>query len=191
MENYHKLSSWSAYHAKIADITLDKLTFSCEGKTYVTPFDPPMTSYREARERVVEMDKECVSALGRSDITISRYAFPTGWYLGLFTLVATVFVVFSTRRNFASGGLIASVVPDFFRRFCSAIQPYLFWGMVAIHGTETYVFVTSRLIKHNVNVMNPVFWNWAGDCFISGVGAFQRFDAMVNQKRIEKERQKH
>ena len=74
MENYHHVSSWTAYDAKISDITLEKLTFSCAGKTYVTPFNPPMTSYREARERVVEMDKECVSALGRSDITISQYS---------------------------------------------------------------------------------------------------------------------
>jgi len=175
MENYHQVSSWTAYDAKISDITLDKLTFSCGGKTYVTPFSPPMTSYREARERVVEMDKECVSALGRSDITISQYAFPTGWYLGLFMLVTVTLAAFSTRSNFAPGGLIASVVPDAFRRFCSAIQPYLFWGMIAIHGTETWVFTRSRLIKHNVNVMNPVFWNWAGDCFIEGVGAFNRY----------------
>ena len=134
-----------------------------------------MTSYREARERLVDMDKDCVTALGRSDITVREYTFPTGWHLALFCTVSATLMAFSLRSNFAAHGMIARLVPDAFRRFCWTIQPYLFWGMILIHGAETANMARGRLIKHNVNMNDANYWKWLGDCFIEGVGAYDRF----------------
>ena len=133
-----------------------------------------MTSYREARERLVDMDKECVSALDRSDITIKEYTPPKGWYLALFMLVTATFISFGRRSNFAPGGVIASVVPDVFRRFCWTIQPFILYGMLLIHTAEMIHLGRGRLRRHNVNIRNPQYWMWMGDCFIEGVGAYNR-----------------
>ena len=174
LEHYHNIPSFLAYGGRITDVTLDRVTFACRGHTYDTPLKPAMTSYREARERLVDMDKQCVHALGRSDITVREYTVPRGFYLALFITVCVTLVAFSRKDNFAPGGLIASLVPDAFRRFCSTIQPFLFYGMLALHGAEAVHMGRGRLSKHNVNIRAPVYWLWTADCFVEGVGAYHR-----------------
>lgn len=133
-----------------------------------------MTSYREARERVVEMDKDCVSALNRSDITVKEFVAPYGWHLAEFILVSAVFVGFSTRSSFVPSSILSSILPSVFRRFCWTIQPYLLTLMVVLHTWETVNFSQSRLRKHNVNVRSSIYWLWIGTTFIEGVSSFMR-----------------
>ncbi|KAG8627133.1 hypothetical protein KVT40_004616 [Elsinoe batatas] len=191
LEHYHKQSSWSAYSARITDVTLSDITFQSDAGRFSTPLNPPMTSFREARERLVAMDKECVQALGRSDITIRDFETPYGWYLYLFIIVSATFVAFSRRANFAPNSLAAAIMPDVLRRFNYAIQPYLLFGLFAIHGTEAYVMANGRLKKHNVNMRTKTFWLWVGDAFIEGFGSFHRFDKIVKEKQAAKAQQKH
>lgn len=54
LEHYAKLPSWTAYDGAVADISLDSMTMTCGSRTHRIPFDPPMASYRDARERVVQ-----------------------------------------------------------------------------------------------------------------------------------------
>ncbi|TKX24037.1 hypothetical protein C1H76_3605 [Elsinoe australis] len=191
LEHYHGQSAWSAYSGKITDVSLSDITFQSEAGSFKTVIEPPMASFREARERLVAMDKECVAALDRSDITIREWQPPYGWYLALFVTVSVTFLAFSTRSNFALDSLFAAILPDFFRKFCYAIQPYLLVFLLVVHGAETFTMASGRLKRHNVNIRTLVYWQWVGDTFIEGVGAFNRFDKLVRQKQIAKAQQKH
>lgn len=133
-----------------------------------------MTSYREARERVVEMDKECLVGLGRSDITVIEYIPPHGFYLALFMTVSATLIAFSTRSIFEEGGYVSALVPGAFLRFCWIIQPFVFYPMLVIHGAEAYHMARGRLTKHSVNVRSRIWWQWLGSTFIEGVGSFDR-----------------
>lgn len=211
LENYHHLPGYQAYNGKISDASLEHIAFECAGLKYRTALDPPMTSFREARERLVQMDKECLKALDRSDITVKEYIPPTGLYLVLFLIVSTTLVAFSSKGNFEAGSLISGIVPNWFAKFCWTIQPFIFYGMCFIHGAEAAHMSRGRLRKHNVNVRSRVWWSWMGTTFIEGVGAYNRlvffpplsnvalfsnqddgrFDHMIRQKRAEKDKQKH
>lgn len=168
------MASYTAYDGKITDVSLSRLTFSCGGKTLCTPFDPPMTSYREARDRVVEMDKECVSALGRSDITVKEFLLPYGWHTAEFILVSAVFIGFSMRSNFAPGSILSHYLPLRLLYFCWKIQPSLLTFMLIVHGWETINFASSRLRKHNVKIRSRIYWLWIGTTFIEGISSFKR-----------------
>lgn len=174
LEYYHKLPGYKAYSGAISDVSLDALVFSCGHETYTTPFQPPLTSFREVRERVVQMDKDCLAGLSRSDITVQEFVPSHGPYLALFLTVTATFVAFSTRANFESGGLVAAFVPKAFAHFCWTIQPFVFYPMVLIHGCEAYYMATGRLRRHSVNMRSKTWWQWVGTTFIEGVGAFNR-----------------
>ncbi|KAG9965685.1 hypothetical protein KCU61_g1292, partial [Aureobasidium melanogenum] len=191
LENYHHLPSYQAYNGRISDVSLEYIAFECAGMNYRTPLDPPMSSFREARERLVQMDKECIEALDRSDITIKEFIAPTGLYLVLFVIVSTTLAAFRTRTNFESGSFISAMVPNSFARFCWTIQPLIWYGMLAIHGAETWYMARGRLRKHNINIRSRVWWLWTATTFIEGVGAYNRFDKLVQKKRAEKDKQRH
>jgi len=194
LEHYHLLSPFSAYNGTIKDISLHNLTLLCSGTVYETPFEPPMTSYREARERLVEMDKDCVTALKRSDVTVKEFIPP--WKTTAssinFPLCLATFLAFSFRSNFDAGtGLFTPLIPEGFRAFCWAIQPWLLTFLQVVHTIEALQMARSRLAKHNVNIRNPIFWLWTASTFVEGITCFKRFDGMIAKKEGEKASQKH
>jgi len=158
---------------------------------YRIPFEPPLESYREARERVVAMDKTCVEALGRSDITVNEFLWPKGLYALELGVVAATFVAFSQRWWFAPGEAVESFLGSGFARFAWSIQPWLLGGLFVIHGAELAWFVPARLRKHSVNVRSQVFWLWVVVMFLGGIFCSSRFDALVVRKRAAKEKQQH
>lgn len=141
---------------------------------YRTPLDPPMGSFREARERLVQMDKECVKAMDRSDITVKEFVPPTGSYLALFVIVSTTFLTFNSRSHFEAGSYLSAVLPGWFARFCWTVQPFVFWPMLVLHGLESWHMSRGRLRKHNVNMRTQVWWLWMATTFIEGVGSYNR-----------------
>ncbi|GAM86310.1 hypothetical protein ANO11243_043220 [Dothideomycetidae sp. 11243] len=191
LQHHHSQTVWSSSTGRITSISLSELTMSCSTGTFTTPFTPPMSSLREARERLVAMDKACVTALGVSDITIRTFPPPTGPFLAGCVIVVSTLVSFSSRGNFAPEGVIGSVVPEFFRRFCYAIQPILFTTVLGIHVVETVWMAFGRLRKYNVSPRSKVYWFWLGDAFCEGVGSYIRFDRLVKTKKMEKEKVKH
>ena len=193
MEHYHGLSSWKAYDSSVTGVDLTKMTFEAAGKTYSIPFEPPLSSYRETRERVVEMDKQCLEALNKSDITIKEFVPPTTSAFNAveFLVVAATFVAYSQRWWFARGGIVERVLGTSFARFCWIIQPWLITFMLALHGAEAIHFARSRLRRHSVNPRTLLYWKWVMTTFIEGIFAFRRFDRHVLVKRQEKEKQKH
>lgn len=132
-----------------------------------------MESYRDARERVVQMDKDCLSGLGRSDVTVQEWLPPKGFHAVIFAAVVITVVAFSRRDWFAPGSQVDAISPAF-ASFCFAIQPVLVPAMLIIHASEVVYMIRSRLAKHNVNVRTLVWWKWTSTTFVDGIGSFQR-----------------
>lgn len=175
----------------MTDMDLRSMTFACSGKIYTISLNPPMSSYREARERAVQLDKEALAGLGQSSITVKEYVPPTGFHAVNFLVVAATFLAYSRSWWFEPGGIVEHVLGAGFARFSHAIQPYLFLGMLGIHSAEVAYLVQYKLKKHSVNSRTLLYWQWIGSTFIEGVFAFQRFNQLVARKREEKEKQKH
>lgn len=173
------------------DIDLNGMAFVCGGKTYRLPFDPPMSTYREARERVVEMDKQCLQALGKSDITIKEFVPPTSLYLVEFMVIMATFIAYSQRWWFTKGAVVERILGHAFARFSWTIQPWLITFVVGIHVVELAYFIRNHLRRHSVNIRTALWWKWVGTTFIEGQFAYKRFNDLVSRKQEEKVKQKH
>lgn len=172
-------------------VDLNGITFACGNKTYRIPFEPPLSSYRETRERVVAMDKESLDGLDKSDITIKEVVPPHGFYALDFLVVAATFVAYSQRWWFGHGQIVERYLGSSFAKFCWVIQPWLISAMLLIHGAEAVWLARSYLSKHSVNIRSAVWWQWVFFGFMEGQFAFWRFHDLVRRKRAEKEKQKH
>ena len=138
-----------------------------------------MDSWRDARERLVRMDKDAIQALGRSDITVKQYRRPRGFHAVVFVTCAVTFAAFCRKSNFFPGSYLYEVLLKYFPRFasfCAKIQPILFYTMVALHAGEAITMANTRLRKHSVPVACRLWWAWVLSTFIEGVCAFQRYD---------------
>ena len=149
-----------AYDGKVVDISLEALELGYHGKKIKVPFVPPMSTYREARERVVLLDKECRQALGVSDVTVKQYLPPTGSYALPFLGIVTTMLAYSQRYWFGKGQLVERFLGSSFARFSFVIQPYLLGGLILIHGAEALYFAYAKLAKHSVNVRSANWWLW-------------------------------
>jgi hypothetical protein len=191
LQHHHNLSPWTAGSARMTAISLTAMTFLAGTKTYRIPFNPPLQSYAEARSRVVAMDKTCLAALGRSDITVAEYVRPTGLYAAALAICTAMFLAFSQRWWFAADGVVARVAGQGFAGFAWMIQPWVIWGLVLVHGGELVWFVRERLGRHSVNVRTREFWLWVVSEFVGGVFCSREFDGLVERKRVAKAKQAH
>ncbi len=202
LEHKHSLSSASASTAHLADIELSWMLITFRSPSFLpifttrvlVDFEPPLQSYKEVRERLVNMDKDAIEALGRDDITVKEYKRPRGFHTVVFTAVILTVAVFWTSRNFKPG----STLHDNFLYgspnitwFLRTVQPIVFWIIVTLHPVEALWMDRTRLRKHSVPRLSGLWWKWMLSTLVEGVGAFQRLDAMVMKKRLDKERQKH
>ena len=175
----------------MSEIDLNGMTLACGRQTHRIPFNPPMKSYRDARERIVEMDRECLQALGKSDITVKEFVPPTGLYAPNFIIIAATFLAYSQRWWFATGQMVERYLGSGFARFSYTIQPYLITAMIAIHGTEVIYFISNHLRRHSVNPRTSLWWMWVFFAFTEGQFCFKRFNDLISRKREEKTKQKH
>jgi hypothetical protein len=175
----------------MSSIDLLGITVLCRTKPYRIPFDPPMTSYREARDRVVQLDQECRAALKQASVNITEYAPPTGFGLFMFLLCGSVFIAYSQRWWFAAGGPVAKVLGEGFAKFSWNVQPILITLMVVIHGAEAWFMAMGKLPRYSVNPRTSTFWKWTLTNFVEGVTAQMRLDKLAERKMEEKARQQH
>ena len=175
----------------MTDVDLNGMTFSCGSKTYRIPFEPPMSSYREARERAVAMDKESIEGLDKSDITVKEFVPPYGFYALDFLIVTAAFLAYSQRWWFERGQVVEQYLGSGFAKFSWTIQPWLISGMLLIHGSEAVYMARNHLQRHSVNMRTLLWWQWTLVTFVEGFFAFRRFSDLVIRKREEKEKQKH
>ena len=205
LQHYNKLSPSMASNPHLDSFTLDQMTIKSSYGRSLIPLSPPLTSYAEARERMVQMNQTALTGLNLSSITINEYVPPMmGWQVLLFGLSLVSFVSFSpfgsrdlgpnaphSRVNllymfWSLGGLVPKL-----SYFAHDIATYMFVFLVVVHGGETIWLAVSRLRKHRVKVGSLVWWQWVLSCFVEGFGSFMRFDQLVREKEEEKAGKKH
>ena len=194
LEYFCGLSSFSARNACLDDVSLSALTMTANGNKYDVPIRPPMTDWSQVRPRVVAMDSEAVAGLGRSSITVKTYVKPYGFMLVIFIAAFLTFVNFSRRENFAPGSLLYDSILKYaprFAKFCWTVQPLVIYPMILLHGWEASYMARSRLLKHNVPIGSRLWLTWVCSSFIEGYGSFVRFDAVVEEERLRKDKSAH
>lgn len=158
------------------DVSLEKLTIDAGGQTLVIPLDPPMGSLRDARERLVDMDKQSVVGLNRSRVTLKEYRPPKGFPVLVFAACLGTYILHSRKENLLPGSLLYESVLKHFPRFAEFAyntRDYVIWPMIAIHVTEASI-MTGTLKKHSVPLFSRLWWLWTVSCFIEGMNSFQR-----------------
>ncbi|KAL9067580.1 MAG: hypothetical protein Q9161_006769 [Pseudevernia consocians] len=195
LQYYAQLSSFSARNAHLADISFNNLTIlSSNGTPHAIPVKPAMTSWSEARPRVVAMDAEAVAGLGASNITVRKYKPPRGFMTAVFVACALTYISFCRRANFEPGSIFYDTLlkkAPSFANFCRIIQPLLFWFMIVFHGGEAVWMAKGRLEKHTVRMFSRVWWMWVLSCYVEGIGSYVRFDECVREEQARKEGMKH
>ena len=75
---YSKLPLSHAKTSKLDSINLEHMIIESSFGRCLVPFNPPLESYSEARERVVAMHQECLRGLDVDEVVIDRYSLPSG-----------------------------------------------------------------------------------------------------------------
>lgn len=182
-------------NTQMTDINLEQMKFSCGNQQVVVAFNPPLKSLREARERLVQMDKDTLQALGRSDISISEYISPATklGHLLNFTQCVLAFLLLPRPANFRPGSLLYDNVlfrvPPF-ANFNAHFGWIVFLIMLPIHLFEAYS-MAKKLGRHGLSLADRVWWIWVGSAFIEGMPSFWRLDGLIGEKRREKDAKKH
>jgi hypothetical protein len=184
-------------NAQMTDISLNQMKFTCNGQQYTIAFDPPMKSLREARERVVQLDKEALQVLGRSDITIDKYIPPTAHlgHLWNFSQCLFSYLFLPPSSIWQPDSLLYDTVlyrVPTFANFVTYVGWWIVFGiMIPIHTIEAGVIARRLRTKHGLTPLDWVWWAWTGSCFIEGITCKWRLDKLVEEKRKEKDAKKH
>lgn len=171
-----------------------KFTYG-SGQTATIPFEPPLKSLREARERLVQLDKDALETLNRDSTPIKTFipASANPGHLFNFTQCLVAYVILSRGANFRPGSLLYDTllfrVPEF-AELLSTLRPYILSLMLAIHITES-VLMARKLSRHGLRPVDRLWWLWVGTCFVEGVTSFWRLDGWIMARREEKESRKH
>lgn len=177
-QHYCHTSSFAARNARILDVSLDSLVLDADGTRHRIPLEPPMESWRDARERMVKMDREATVALSKSDITIKEYRSPKGFQAVVFVAGLLTFALLSRRQNCYPGSFIHDnllrYVPAF-ATFTAKVRPWVLYPMLAIHIAEAVTMARSRLDKHTVPMLSRLWFTWTISTLIEGVGSFWRY----------------
>jgi hypothetical protein len=209
--HYCKLPTAQASTAKLTDIELTHLIISTSSTftNYATnrttarnyiPLTPPMSSFSEARKRLVAMHNESLAGLGMSEITVTRYEPPSSpLHLFVFALCLWSWLSFSYRPNLLPTAPVKAIydfwsVGGYWPGLASLsyfLQPFAISVMLVIHSSEAVYLARTRLRKHQVKIGSRIWWSWVMSNFIEGAGALQRFDAIVRDKEEEKKRKQH
>jgi len=196
LQHFAHLSPISARNAHLADFTFSSLTIlSSKEQAHTIPITPSMTSWADARPRVVAMGQEAVAALKKSSITVKRYKPPRSYMTAIMAASALTFILFSRRANFLPGSLLYNLLllnhmPNF-ANFCWKIQPLVIYPMLVLHSAEAAHMQRSRLEKHTVRIFGWVWWAWMGSAFVEGFTSFWRFDEVVGEEEGKKKAAKH
>ncbi|KAL8906187.1 MAG: hypothetical protein Q9171_006370 [Xanthocarpia ochracea] len=194
LRHTHRLSSFRARNAHLTSVSYSSLTISTSPTstpnphTYLIPFDPPMTSYTEARTRLASLDAAATSALNVSPLTLKKYIRPRGFQAAIFILVIIFFLLFPRRANFLPGAYVYDLVSSNWRYgesvmwFCFIIQPVYITLVLSIHIVEMIYMERSRLRKYNVPRFGGLWWAWIASTFVEGWGAFVRVDKLMREK---------
>ncbi|KAI9888444.1 MAG: hypothetical protein M1814_006923 [Vezdaea aestivalis] len=189
---YAKLALREAKTGVLEDLELGGLWIRTSTDRYMIELNPPMASFAQARNRLVDMDREATEGLGLSKIVVNTFSFPlTSRNIATFLTASFGWIVNSSPNNFRVGSFFAN---HFLRsnvavcNFLEKAQPYILAFMVVVHSAEMAYFARSRLDKHRVPSFGAVWMAWLISGFIEGIGSFWRFDELVAAKKAEMEK---
>jgi hypothetical protein len=177
LEHYAKVSRLRSPCAELKDVNLKQMTIVAAGRSYDVAFQPPLSTFNDIRERVIQMDQESITALNRSPITVKKYTPPTS-LAHLVTLFVTVYtlLMYCRKDNLLPGSGPYELIFKHFPRysaFALRVRPIVFPLMIAIHIGEA-LYMTRRLEKHSVPLFSRLWWLWVVDNLMEGWGAHQR-----------------
>jgi hypothetical protein len=181
----------------MTDITLNEMKFACNGQLHSIAFDPPMKALREARERVVQLDKEALQVLDRSGIAIDKYVLPTAKFGHLlnFTQCIFAYLLLPFPSNWQPGSFLYDAVLYRVPWFANLVAQIGWWVVVGImlpvHSTEAGFMARRLRKKHGLTPLDAMWWAWTASCFVEGVTSMWRLNGLVEQKTKEKEAKKH
>ncbi|KAI2474463.1 HugZ heme iron utilization protein [Pyrenophora tritici-repentis] len=189
VEAFASKSVFQSRKAQMIDIDLNQMVISSgDGQRSVITFDPPMQNLREARERVVQLDKDAQQILGRSDIPVTPSSPRTGTRpIGSVHNVLTVLPLLPRQANWQPGSLLYDSVLHLVPGTANFVAKFG-WTVVFLmlaHVIEAFIMVR-KLARHGCTFLDAVWWKWVGTCLVEGFTSFRRLDALVEEKKREK-----
>ncbi|RMZ89452.1 hypothetical protein DV736_g3314, partial [Chaetothyriales sp. CBS 134916] len=198
--NYSKLPLSHAKSSKLEDIALTHMTIHSSFGRCMIPFDPPLNSLNEARERVVAMHQQAMKELDVEDVLIERYVLPDrAWMWVVMVLCAWTIVTFSPPLRPLlrpeSGSVISRIwglggLANELAELAFTASPVVWPLTVLIHTGEAAYMIRAKLRRYQVEPFSGVWLAWVVDCFLEGIGSFVRFNEMVGAIRDERKRKK-
>ncbi|KAJ9612964.1 hypothetical protein H2200_002905 [Cladophialophora chaetospira] len=194
LQHYSHVPSSGTNTAKLLDITTDHIIIESSYGRHVIPFEPPMKSLMEARERLVDMHNLCLRELDLSDVVVKNYVLPDrAWQWLLSGLCLLIYATFPFRESLKpeSGSVSSKIwslggVAPWLAKLSYTLAPYILGFVVVAHCGETLWLINGRLKRHWVEAGSAVWWFWVADCMTEGGGCLTRFDRLV--KRLEAEK---
>ncbi|KAF5021372.1 hypothetical protein F66182_6561 [Fusarium sp. NRRL 66182] len=186
LRHYAHLSASAASSPVLQDVDLSGMSIkSQDGRDHFVPFTPPLTSWAEIKDRIIQMAHEAREALGLSDVIITAYVPPEGF--GVIVTGSVLFYFFcAASLPWVQPGthiwkLLDSNFPGGAPLFHWLVNT-IFWPVIGIHVVECYFF-DKKLQRHGVERLSGQWWLWLSNCFFEGYPAFQRVDGIVARKQ--------
>ncbi|KAH7398859.1 hypothetical protein DE146DRAFT_509991 [Phaeosphaeria sp. MPI-PUGE-AT-0046c] len=197
LEAYSKESVFQTRNAQMIDINLNEMKFTCNNRQHTITFDPPLNSLREARERVVQLDKDALQILGRSDIAVNRYIPPTTnpAHLMNFSACLLSYLFLPIPAIWQPGSILYDTLLHHVPWFASFVAQVGWWivvvFMIPLHTAEAGFMARRLRTKHGLTPLDGMWWAWTVSCFVEGITSKWRLDGLVDAKRREKDAKKH
>lgn len=196
LQHYASLSARAASPTpELRDMDFDRMIIRAgDGKDYSVLFMPPLSSWEDARARLVEMDATARAALGIDDVIITEYKPPTGFAAVVLGSIMFYFACFFSLPWITPGSTAWEAVESFFpggNPWFRWVVKAIFYPVLAIHTVEAVVFDRTRMRRHRVPRWSKLWWQWEINCWMEGATSWQRIDALIASKRAEKEGKKH
>lgn len=125
-------------------------------------------------------------------VTIDEYELPKGGKR-LGTLVCAALMALSARRKFIEP---RSILYDQVLarsstavKYSKPVQDGIFYVLFGLHGIKTVYFALTKLKKHNVKLLSPVWFQWIITVFLGGVFATKHWDEVVEKKEMNTTRE--
>jgi Protein of unknown function (DUF2470) len=171
-------------------------TESSRGLHTTITFEPELAEgLTDARQRLIDMDREATRELKRRDFTVRKYAWPKGWVWGWWGFVAVAWVVFIRRQNFFEGAYFFEGVlrwlPKNYIVWLRAWQPRIRLVMLGLHALETMEMISGKMRSYNVDLFSEVWWAWTLSVWFEGFTVWDRLDAVVKEEQETKKRTMH
>ncbi|PHH66421.1 hypothetical protein CDD81_7476 [Ophiocordyceps australis] len=190
LQHYARVSPRAASGPLLRDLCLDHMLIRTRaGTDHSIPFSPPLSSWADAKNRIIQMDTVARAGLGISDIYISHFEKPRGIGLAFFIAVGLFFVASFSLPWIVPTTRAWSVLDAYFPGgpavFCQLVG-LLVVPVIAIHITECFFF-DRKLRRHGIERWSGLWCLWISSCFMEGVGAFWRLDSIIASKKAQQE----